>query len=297
MMYAYRRILVGLVLLNLANCGFGNQGANPLNSKTDNGQYKFGTETDANKTIEEYEKSFQLKETEYDESVTRLKKESEQQNAELETKYQDIVNRLHQQSTESLQQCNQEKQVFADEFSDFKSKQDAVVSNMTQVNMEYKKQIDQYKRMLENPERQSFQGYIHTYDLNRLLPQALEWQLGVGNSYSFIFSLDLNSAQGQLVKGFTAEPALPPGLKIVKDENNRYLIQGSPDNQAIQFKEGKSIYRSIHVLKPEIDKRQLDRLAGGSVAQQTFEIKVMIVIYKGEIPGIDSAIEYLEESH
>jgi hypothetical protein len=280
-------LALSLMSLTLIQCGFGGKNSNPLRSQ-DSGSYV--SQSQKNQEQSEWERKFQEETAEYQASVKDLQDKSNQNIKSLESKYQTLQTQLGKQHVDSLNQCQQERNQFSQDFSKYKTEQNEVIKNLDSINKMLEAKANSCEKIITNPDKQNFQGLLYQLDLKEALPQSFEWTLGKNESYGIYFKLDLGH---QAVVDLQVTPELPKGLKLVNKSSDTWAIEGKP---AIEIQKNQNQSRSIHFISPVLDLSKItDETIRNLVKQQTFEEKVMIVIQKTEQDKIENTKLQLEE--
>ncbi len=284
----YQVVVLTLSSLVLANCGFGGKNADPLREH-DSSSYLSSSERFAQHNA--WEKKFSEETKAYQTSLKTIEQKSDSQIKALEAHYKGIESQLRTQSTENNNQWRTEREKFISDFTNYKTEQDAVIVEIKNISAEWEQQAKTCQQVLDNPERQNFQGLLYRYEAQEALPRSFEFVSSTQKSYKIFFRMDLAHSAVTDVK---IEPALPTGLSIVRQGEDIWVIQGSP---TVSMPSGQEQYRSIHAVVPVIDLNQIeDEASKALIEQQSFEEKIMIVIHKNQVPVIEGNFGGLKEN-
>ncbi len=284
----YPILMLTFSSLLMTSCGFGGKNADPLRDQ-ENSSFVSSSERFAQHN--EWERKFSEETKAYNESIKAIEADSEKKIAELETHYQGIEERLRTESSANNQQWQTERASFIADFNQYKTEQNAVILELQRISSQWETQANSCQQVLDNPERQNFQGLLYRYEAQEALPKSIEFVLNSSKSYKIFFRMDLAHSAVTEIK---VEPALPAGLTIVRQSDDLWAIEGAP---TVSMTNSQDQYRSIHAIIPVIDLNEIsDEDTKALIEQQSFEEKVMIVIHKNQIPVVEGNFGGVQEN-
>lgn len=265
--------------LALSSCGFDSSKRNPL---TEGESASYQSQGERHLQQKEMEKRFLQETKAYQESIQKIQGEANRHNQELESRFNKMITDLQGQAQVNQSRCEAEKRQFAQDLNTYRTEQNQVITELQTALKGWEDQARSCQQILENPERQNFNGLLYRSTMDSSLPQSLEFSVQESSSHGIFFKLDLSHSA---VTGLQIEPALPQGLTLTRQNDETWVIQGTPQ---IRFASGETQRRSLHTVFPVIDLSQIeDEDARALIEQQNFEQRVMISIYSGQIPSVE----------
>lgn len=282
-------ILSTLTIAIFSGCGFGGKDADPLRGQTAD---EFVSQSEKRAEHLEWEEKFNAETAAYQDSVKSIQAKSDQKIQELEARYQTLEQQLRGQVSASQSQWEQERNGFLAEFNNYKKEQDQVIASIKSISQQWEDQANFYKKIVENPDKQNFQGMLYRFNVASSLPRSIEWTVSQEASHDIFLKMDFGQ---EALTGLRVQPDLPAGLKLVRKSTDQWRIEGSPK---ISFNPNQGVYRSSHYIVPVFDlKKVKDAGTRSLVSQQRFEEQLMIVVHEKNIPSVEGTVTQLSSSN
>lgn len=277
-MKIHQKITLTFAAMAIVACG--NNNSNPL-SDYDSSSYMTGAERAVRAS--EIEQRFKQETAEYEKSIKTLEDSSNAQITALEARYSGMEKSLREQAAKNSSEWQTERQRFITQFNTYKKEQDAVIAELQTIVEEWETQAKTCQAIIDNPERQNFQGLLYRYEAQEALPRSIEWVNNSSKSYNIFFKMDLAH---EAVQEIRVTPSLPEGLRLVRKSSDTWSIEGIP---TLEIGQNQESVRSIHTIEPVIQLNQIaDEATRNLIAQQSFQEKIMIVVYKNQIPTVEA---------
>lgn len=272
-------ILSTLTIAIFSGCGFGGKNADPLHGQT---AEEFVSKSEKQAEHLEWEKKFNNETRAYHDSVKLIQAKSEKQIKDLEAHYQNLEQQLRGQFRTHHSQWEKERSDFLVEFNNYKMAQDKVIADIKSVSKQWEDQVTFYKKVVENPDKQNFQGMLYRFNVVSSLPRSIEWVIGQESGHDIFLKMDFGH---EALTGLRIQPDLPAGLKLVRKSDDHWRIEGRP---RLSLNPNQSVNRTSHYIVPVFDLNKIKDVDTRSlVSQQRFEEQVMVVVYDETIPAVE----------
>lgn len=270
----------------LVNCDFGGKNADPLKGQEVS---NYVSSTERVSEHKQWEDKFKKETDAYQKSIRDIQARADERIKVLEEHYNTITEQLRNESSNHQSTWLNERERFMSDFNQYKTAQDAVIADLKSALSEWENQAKTYKQLLENPEKQTFQGLLYRLNISQSLPRSIEWTTDKSSSYSIFFKMDFGH---EAVVGVRVQPELPQGLSIVRKDEHVWTIEGAPN---VVIPKDQELFRSLHYLVPILDLNRItDTSTRSLVAQQSFEESIMIVVHSDKLPSTEGSIQKLK---
>lgn len=249
-------IIFAAFSLTLVHCGFGGDGADPLNGHADGASYMTGQE---NALAEQgYETQLAAKKAEYDKSMAQARQESAAANKAVKEQSETLITSIQQQCKSDEAKWQSEAEKFQQQYATFETAQKAEVKKCESNLVQWQAKTTALEQTIANAEKVNIQGYIYSFDLERF------HEISDSSTANIEIKFELKVEGNSLVSGIQI-PDLPEGLVIRKGQNNIWTISGRP---VVDFPAGKQfkVYKlaiapviNYNNIKDEVTRKAVQR--------------------------------------
>ncbi len=265
-------LLAAGLSLSLTHCGFGGNGADPLEGK-DSSSYV--TESERQQNQQDWQARFEQETQAYDQSIAALEQENQTRIQNLTNEYEAIEQRLRSQNSNNQEQWEAQRAQFEQELATFRADQEQVIAGLRSTVDTWEQRTLRCEEELQNPEPLNFQGLLYQFEFTGALAETFEWNVQEPQTHRIFFQLNVG---GNSVQGLDITPDLPEGLSLTQsdEEANTWVISGAPQ---VEVPLGQTSVSNTFTVRPMIDTSLIeDERERALVQQQTVEKDVVIKI-------------------